>query len=111
VADGISAACADRSAIPVSCRIRRLSGHLLLTLIGVGPYSLGRYRIALEFVGAFHLLSAIALSEPPGALGRLALGAAFMVYVGGHLSRAHYNLAVSFGVFLCRKLNAADMVA
>jgi glycerol uptake facilitator-like aquaporin len=34
-----------------------------------------------------------------------------MVYVGGHLSRAHYNLAVSFGVFLCRKLNAADMVA
>src|SRR5713226_7312370 len=34
-----------------------------------------------------------------------------MVYMGGHISGGHYNPAVSFGVFLRRKLDAADMVA
>lgn len=34
-----------------------------------------------------------------------------MVYMGGHVSGAHYNPAVSFGAFLRRKLSAMDMVA
>ena len=34
-----------------------------------------------------------------------------MVYMGGHVSGAHYNPAVSFGVFLRRRLSVRDMVA
>lgn len=34
-----------------------------------------------------------------------------MVYMGGHISGGHYNPAVSFGLFLRRKLNAGTMAA
>jgi aquaporin Z len=46
-------------------------------------------------------------------LAPLAIGAVLMamVYMGGHISGAHYNPAVSFGMFLRQKSNAAEMVA
>jgi aquaporin Z len=64
-----------------------------------------------ELVGTFIFLSVIALSGPAGPLAPLSIGTALMamVYMGGHISGAHYNPAVSFGVFLSRKLGAADM--
>src|SRR5205085_1380446 len=34
-----------------------------------------------------------------------------MVYMGGHVSGAHYNPAVSLGLFLRRKIDAATLVA
>ena len=34
-----------------------------------------------------------------------------MVYMGGHVSGAHYNPAVTFGVFLRRKIGAVEMLA
>jgi aquaporin Z len=70
-------------------------------------------KLVTELVGTFTFLSVIALSGPIGALAPLAIGAALMVmvYMGGHVSGGHYNPAVSFAVFLRRKLRAADMIA
>src|SRR5713226_7708161 len=69
-------------------------------------------RLITELVGSFIFLSVIALSGPVGPLAPLAIGTALMamVYMGGHISGAHYNPAVSFGAFLSRKLGAVDMV-
>jgi aquaporin Z len=68
-------------------------------------------RLITELVGTFIFLSVIALSGPVGTLAPLPIGAALvaMVYMGGHISGAHYNPAVSLGAFLSRKLGAADM--
>jgi aquaporin Z len=55
----------------------------------------------------------IALSGAAGSLAPLAIGAALtaMVYMGGHISGAHYNPAVSFGIFLRRKIGPVEMLA
>ncbi len=68
-------------------------------------------KLITELVGTFIFLSVIALSGPAGPLAPLAIGTALMamVYMGGHISGAHYNPAVSFGAFLSRKLGAVDM--
>jgi aquaporin Z len=51
-----------------------------------------------ELVGTFFFLSVIALSGKAGAFTPLAIGFALtaMVYMGGHVSGAHYNPSVSF---------------
>lgn len=69
-------------------------------------------KLLTEFVGTFIFLSVIALSGPAGALAPLAIGVALMVmvYMGGHISGGHYNPAVSFGVFLRRKIDLQTMV-
>lgn len=70
-------------------------------------------KLVTEGVGTFIFLSVIALSGPIGPVAPLAIGSALMVmvYMGGHISGGHYNPAVSFAVYLRRKLSAADMVA
>ncbi len=56
-------------------------------------------RLLTELVGTFLFLSVIALSGAAGPLAPLAIGSALMslMYMGGHISGAHYNPAVSFG--------------
>ncbi|HKA12101.1 MAG TPA: aquaporin [Candidatus Dormibacteraeota bacterium] len=68
-------------------------------------------KLLTEFVGTFIFLSVIALSGPAGPLAPLAIGAALMVmvYMGGHVSGGHYNPAVSFGLFLRRKIDIRTM--
>ncbi len=58
-----------------------------------------RVRLITELVGTLIFLSVIALSGPVGPLAPLTIGTALMamVYMGGHISGAHYNPAVSFG--------------
>jgi aquaporin Z len=70
-------------------------------------------KLLTELVGAFVFMTVIALSGPIGPLAPLAIGLALMtmVYMGGHVSGAHYNPAVSLALFLRRVIDARTMVA
>ena len=70
-------------------------------------------KLLTELVGTFVFLTVIALSGPIGPLAPLAIGSALMVmvYMGGHVSGAHYNPAVSFGLFLRRRIGGVEMLA
>jgi aquaporin Z len=66
-----------------------------------------------EFIGTFFLVFTICLaagggsSIPPLAIGGSLLA---MVYMGGPVSGAHYNPAVSISLLMSRKLAAGDLV-
>jgi aquaporin Z len=66
-----------------------------------------------ELIGTFGLVFTVgtAVLTDPG-LAPLAIGAVLMVlvYAGGHISGAHYNPAVTLGVFLRGKLPVKDVV-
>jgi aquaporin Z len=68
-------------------------------------------KLVTEFVGTFIFLTAIALSGHAGALGPILVGIALtsMVYMGGHVSGAHYNPAVSFALLLRRAISPSTM--
>lgn len=71
-------------------------------------------KVATEFIGTFLFLFVIALVAPSGSpLTALAIGGALMVnvYAGGHRSGAHYNPAVSFALFLRKKITSSELLA
>lgn len=63
-------------------------------------------RYAMEFVGTFFLTVAISLIANPIVIGLMLMA---MIYVGGHISGAHFNPAVSFVCFIQNRLKLADM--
>src|SRR5438067_12724698 len=68
-----------------------------------------------EFIGTFFLVLTIGctgVGAGTGVIAPLAIGAALMVMVfaGGHISGAHYNPAVTLGILIRGKVNAADVV-
>ena len=70
-------------------------------------------KIVTEFIGTFFLVLTICLVVPSGSnLAPIAIGVMLMamVYMGGHVSGAHYNPAVTLAVFLRGKCSAADIV-
>src|SRR5688572_27986651 len=63
-----------------------------------------------EFIGTFFLVLTIGLTVIPELpFAPIAIGGALMVmvYMGGHVSGAHYNPAISFAVFLRGKMKSA----
>ena len=65
-----------------------------------------------EFIGTFFLVLTIGLTVVGGTeFAPLAIGAALMVmvYMGGHISGAHYNPAVTLAVFMRGKLEAGSV--
>jgi len=72
-------------------------------------------KYLVEFISTFFLVFTIGMTVlPPGAgnLAPLAIGAVLMVmiYAGGHVSGAHYNPAVTLGVWLRGKCPTSDVV-
>ncbi len=70
-------------------------------------------RSLTEFTGTFFLVFSIGLSVLGGVpMAPLAIGATLMVmvYMGGHVSRAYYNPAVSVAVALRGSLKPSDLV-
>jgi len=66
-----------------------------------------------EFIGTFFLVLTIGLTVLGGtSFAPLAIGAALMimVYMGGHVSGAHYNPAVTLALTLRGKLPAKDLL-
>jgi len=71
-------------------------------------------KYAVEFIGTFFLVFTIGMTVlDPGAgpMAPLAIGSALMVmiYAGGHISGAHYNPAVTLGVWIRGKIDTADV--
>jgi aquaporin Z len=72
-----------------------------------------RAQLLTEFIGTFVFFSVIALASRAGVFAPIAIGLGLtaMVYMGGHVSGAHYNPAVSFGLFLRGVISARTMAA
>src|SRR6201997_1892452 len=73
-------------------------------------------KYVTELLGTFFLVFTIGctvVGNGAGALAPLAIGAALMVMVfaGGHISGAHYNPAVTLGVWMRGKCDTADVPA
>jgi aquaporin Z len=67
-----------------------------------------------EFIGTFFLVLTIGLTglSKDKSMAPLAIGCSLMimVYMGGHVSGAHYNPAVSFAAMLAGKLPAMEFI-
>jgi aquaporin Z len=67
-----------------------------------------------EFIGAFFLVLTIGLTvanDVPLAPLAIGLSLMVMVYMGGHVSGAHYNPAVSLAVWLRNGISAGEFVS
>jgi len=70
-------------------------------------------KYVTEFIGTFFLVLTIGLVVlGEVALAPLAIGVSLMVmvYMGGHISGAHYNPAISVAVLMRGKMPASDLV-
>lgn len=62
-------------------------------------------KYIIEFLGTFFLVLIIGLSQNPLAIG---LGLAVLVYMGAHISGAHYNPVVSLAMLINDQIELKD---
>jgi aquaporin Z len=62
-------------------------------------------KLLVEFIGTFFLVFVVLLSGNPLAIGCILM---VMVYMGGHISGAHYNPAVTLAVLIRGKIKANE---
>lgn len=70
-------------------------------------------KLVTEFIGTFFLVLTVGLTVVAGTpLAPIAIGSSLMVmvYMGGHVSGAHYNPAASLAILLRGKMDAKDLV-
>lgn len=76
-------------------------------------------KYIIEFIGTFFLVLVIGMTGyqnelfgSPQLLAPLAIGAVLigLIYMGGPVSGAHYNPAVTLGIFLRKKISGGDAV-
>ncbi len=64
-------------------------------------------NLLVEFIGTFFLVLVIGLSGNPLAIGAILM---VMVYMGGHVSGAHYNPAVTLAILMRGKIKANEAI-
>ena len=62
-------------------------------------------KYTIEFLGTFFLVLIIGLSQNPVAIG---LGLAVLVYMGAHISGAHYNPVVSLAMLINKQIELKE---
>jgi aquaporin Z len=60
-------------------------------------------KLMIEFIGTFFLVFTIAFSGNPLAIGAVLIA---MVYMGGYISGAHYNPAVTTAIYIRGKISS-----
>ena len=63
-------------------------------------------KYIIEFLGTFFLVLIIGLTGNPLAIG---LGLATLIYMGAHISGAHYNPVVSLAMFINKEISLKEM--
>ncbi len=63
-----------------------------------------RKKLVTEFIGTFFLLLIVSLTGNPFAIG---IGLTALVYMGGYISGAHYNPAVTLALLINKKITAS----
>jgi len=64
-------------------------------------------KYIIEFLGTFFLVLIIGLSQNPVAIG---LGLAVLVYMGAHISGAHYNPVVSLAMLINNQIELKEFL-
>jgi aquaporin Z len=64
-------------------------------------------KYVIEFIGTFFLVLTIGLSANPLAIGAVL---AAMVYMGGYISGAHYNPAITLAIWMRRKIDGLEAI-
>lgn len=62
-------------------------------------------KLLVEFIGTFFLVLVVSLSRSPIAIGFILMA---MVYMGGYISGAHYNPAVTLGLWVSKKIRTNE---
>jgi aquaporin Z len=87
----------------------------VLLLLTLAPESIRMRKYLTEFIGTFFLVLTIGCTTIPGAPGVVAplaigVGLMGMIYAGAHVSGAHYNPAVTLGVWMRGRAAASDLI-
>jgi aquaporin Z len=62
-------------------------------------------KYVIEFIGTFFLVLTVGLTANPLAIGAVLVA---MVYMGGYISGAHYNPAITLAVWMRRKISTRE---